>query len=307
MPRVAYIIRIIVWFGMLLLCCIGASAQNGDSITLSDAVLHYSVQGQGQPVLFLSGGPGVSSDQLSGISSRLSSAFRCILFDQRGTGKSHTSPFDSTTINLRQSMEDITLLLRHLDIGKITIVGHSWGAMLAMSYAINNPQKVSRLVLIGPGPLDMSGYALVEDNITSRSSRAEKIFMKEAEDSISQGTASKELLREYNKTFTSHLFYDALRADSLMAAIKASLNNRITDLMLQDLARIRYDVKSGLSGLEIPMLVVCGRQDPVGLFSTILIKDLNKNARICWIEKSGHFPWVEEPEPFYAELLSFLK
>jgi pimeloyl-ACP methyl ester carboxylesterase len=59
--------------------------------------------------------------------------------------------------------------------------------------------------------------------------------------------------------------------------------------------------------MQMPVLVICGREDPVGLFSTFAIKDLNKKAKIAWVEKSGHFPWVEQPETFYLELLNFLK
>ncbi len=291
----------------LISLCSSAAAQENDSIIVSNAVLHYSVEGQGPPILLLSGGPGISSEQLSDISKHLRSTRRCILFDQRGTGRSHTTPLDSTTISLHQAMEDITLLLRRIDAGKITIIGHSWGAMLAMSYAINHPRAVAGLVLIGPGPLDMPGYALMEDNITSRASKAEKIFMNEAEDSIAHHTASKELMRAYHKTFTRFLFYDAVRADSLAETIKATLNNAMEELMFRDLARINYDVRAGISRLDIPLLVVCGRQDPVGLFPTLAIRELNNKARICWIERSGHFPWVEEPEPFYSELFNFLK
>lgn len=299
--------RILALFGFIALSSSGAAAQQADSLITPNAVLHYSVQGQGQPILFLSGGPGISSEQLAPVSRRLSANYRCILFDQRGTGRSHTDPMDSTTINLRHAMEDITLVLRRLGIEKATIVGHSWGAMLAMSYAINHPRAVASLVLIGSGPLDMPGYALLGDNIMSRASKAEKLFMRSAEDSMAHGTASKALSKAYRKTFFRLLLFDALRVDSLAETTKADMNNMMGNLMLQDLTRNNYDLKSGISGLQMPLLVVCGREDPVGLFSTFGIKELNKNAKISWIEKSGHFPWAEQPERFYATLSDFLK
>ncbi len=299
--------RFLVLLGLASLFCVGVSAQESDSIVVPNAVLHYSVEGRGQPVLLLSGGPGISSDQLSALSKRLSSTYRCILFDQRGTGMSHCDPLDSTTINVHQAMEDITLLLSRLGIGKVTIIGHSWGAMLATSYAINRPRDVAKLVLIGPGPLDLSGYELVEDNVFSRASKAEKIFMREAGDSMAHHNASPELVRAFNRTFTRFLFFDALKVDSLMETIRASINDRMQELMMEDLARTKYDIKEGISALGVPLLVVCGRQDPVGLFPTLGIRELDKQARICWIEKSGHFPWAEQPEPFYSALFDFLK
>ncbi len=297
----------LVALGLVALYCSFGTAQENDSIIVPNAVLHYSIQGTGQPILLLSGGPGISSRQLSGLSSHLSASYRCILFDQRGTGMSHTTPMDSTTINLHQAMEDIKLLLKRLGPERVIIIGHSWGAMLGMSYAIKYPQDVARLVLIGPGPLDLAGYELVGDNIMSRASKAEKLLMNAAEDSMSRRTASPELVKEHDKTFLRLLLFDALKVDSLKDMIKADMNNRMQQLMFEDLGRVNYDIKEGISKLTVPLLVLCGREDPVGLFPTFLIRDLNKGARISWIEKSGHFPWVERPAPFYKELLDFVK
>ncbi len=298
---------IIVMLWLILLCFSAAAAEGPDSIVVSNAVLYYSVQGQGQPVLLLSGGPGNSADQLSDIVKHLSPTCQCILFEQRATGKSHTSPMDSTTINLNQAMQDISLLLGQLGIPKVTILGHSWGAMLALSYAIKNPDAVSKLILIGPGPLGMSGFSLLEDNIMSRASKPEKLFMKDVEDSIAHQAASKELLKAYSKTMFRFFFFDPLTVDSMWTIVKCTTNDMVLELMQQDLARIQYDLRSGISHVEIPILVVCGREDPVGVFPTFEIQELNKQAKISWIEKSGHFPWAEQPEPFYSEVSSFLK
>ncbi len=298
---------VIMMLGFISLFCCAADAQGPDSISLPNAVLYYTVHGQGQPILLLSGGPGNSADQLAAIDQRLSATYQCILFEQRGTGRSHTSPMDSTTINLDQAMQDITLLLRKLGIGKVTILGHSWGAMLASSYAIKYPDVVSRLVLIGPGPVDMSGYGIVGDDIMSRASKQEKLFMKEVEDSIANNTASKELRKAYSKTMFRFFFFDPVSVDSMWQIIKCTANDTTLELMMQDLARINYDLRPGISRLDIPVIVVCGRQDPVGVFPTFEIKELNPKVKVSWIEKCGHFPWAEQPEPFYSEVLAFLK
>lgn len=288
-------------------------AQKSDSIVVSNAVLHYYIYGKGKPILFLSGGPGDSHDDLSRISEHLSKNYRCILFDQRGTGKSHSSPMDSTTINLNQAIKDIDLLQQRLKIKRITILGHSWGAMLAISYAIKHPTSVAKLVLIGPGPLELSDYRIVEDNLYARYSKAEQAFMNLAIDSVFNNTASKELQREFNKTYIRFLFYDAWLYDSLSEKIIHRIsnprfhNNKMQALMMQNLVRINYNVKPEIPKLGMPILVICGRQDPIGLFQAFTIKELNNKAKIAWINKCGHFPWIENPKPFYSQLLKFLK
>ena len=293
---------------LILFSCSSLIAQKEDSIRTSNAVLHYSVQGTGDPILLLSGGPGISSNQLLELSQRLSDNYKCILFDQRATGKSHTEPMDSTTINLDQSMKDINLLLERLNIRKITIIGHSWGAMLAQSYAIKYPEHVVKLVLIGSGPLELSDYAIIEDDVTGRANKEEKNFMNQAEDSMAHHTASRELMKAYTRILIRFFLYDVSKQDSLIEIIKkATQNNTMQALMLQDLARIKYNLKPGITKLQVPILVMCGRQDPVGVFPTMMIKDLNKKANIVWVERAGHFVWLEQPEAFYPELFKFLK
>ena len=282
-------------------------AQKHDSIIVSNAVLHYSIQGEGQPILLLSGGPGIAAAQLSGLNERLGKNFKCVLFEQRGTGSSHTHPMDSSTINLNQAVEDINLLLAKLSVKKISIIGHSWGAMLAMSYTARHPDHIAKLILIGPGPLEWSGYELLQDNIMSRASKAEKILMRQIQDSIADRTASRESMRTLNRTFLRLLFFDALNVDSLTPLINAPSNNAMQELMIHDLIRINYNLKPAIAKMQMPVLVICGREDPVGLFPTFAIKELNKRAKIIWVEKSGHFPWVERPESFYPELLGFLQ
>jgi proline iminopeptidase len=281
-------------------------AQVSDSIKLSNATLYYETTGNGSPILLLSGGPGVSPGQLSALRDSLSQQYKCILFDQRGTGKSHTSPFDSTTINLEQSLQDITTLLNRLNIKKVTIVGHSWGAMLALSYSIKYPDRINKLVLIGSGPLAIDDFEVVQDNIYARTSKAEKEYMSQLEDSMKASNAIA-YRRSWSKLFLRSISYDATRIDTIFEEVsKSKLNPKMQSLMYQDLEKINYNLKTKIRSINSPTLTICGRQDPVGLFPSIQLKELNDKFKLVWVEKSGHFPWLENHESFYKELFAFL-
>jgi len=112
-------------FGGLLLAG-RAQGQRADSLTVPGAVLYYYTYGQGTPLVVLSGGPGVASHQEDDVAQRLGQRYRVILFDQRGTGRSRTTPFDSTTINLCQAVADLDAPRRHLGLRQINLYGHSW-------------------------------------------------------------------------------------------------------------------------------------------------------------------------------------
>jgi proline iminopeptidase len=111
--------------------------------------LYYEQCGNphGQPVVFLHGGPGggIIPDYRRFFDPE---AFRIVLFDQRGSGKStpHASLVDNTTWHL---VSDIELLREHLGIESWMVFGGSWGSTLALAYAESHPHRVRALVLRG--------------------------------------------------------------------------------------------------------------------------------------------------------------
>ena len=102
---------------------------------------------RGKPVVFLHGGPGggTSSEMRRFFNPR---AYRIVLFDQRGCGKStpHASLVDNTTWHL---VADIEALRLHLGIDRWQVFGGSWGSTLALAYAQAFPGRVTELVLRG--------------------------------------------------------------------------------------------------------------------------------------------------------------
>ncbi|MBI5852772.1 MAG: prolyl aminopeptidase [Planctomycetes bacterium] len=102
---------------------------------------------KGKPVVFLHGGPGGGTNpKLRGFFDP--SAYRIVLFDQRGCGKSrpHASLVDNTTWHL---VADIEALRKKLRIPRWQVFGGSWGSTLALAYAQKHPERVTELVLRG--------------------------------------------------------------------------------------------------------------------------------------------------------------
>src|SRR5690606_36130076 len=111
--------------------------------------LYYEECGnpRGKPALFVHGGPG------AGCGERARSffdpeAYRIVLFDQRGCGRSrpHASLEENTTWHL---VSDIERLREHLGIDRWLVFGGSWGSTLALAYSQQHPERVSELVLRG--------------------------------------------------------------------------------------------------------------------------------------------------------------
>jgi proline iminopeptidase len=116
--------------------------------------LYFEVCGnpEGKPAVVLHGGPG------SGCSTDMRrwfdpGAYRVVLFDQRGSGRSTPSASDPTTdlsTNTTQHLlADLEVLRESLGIGSWTVLGVSWGSTLALAYAEEHRERVSELILVG--------------------------------------------------------------------------------------------------------------------------------------------------------------
>jgi proline iminopeptidase len=117
-------------------------------------LLYWEVCGNpgGKPAIVLHGGPG--SGCTPGARRYFDpAAYRVVLFDQRGCGRSHPHASDpavdlssNTTDHL---LVDIELLRRHFDIERWLVFGGSWGSTLGLAYAERHPERVSAIVLFG--------------------------------------------------------------------------------------------------------------------------------------------------------------
>jgi len=115
--------------------------------TVNGTRLHYIVQGTGRPVVFIHGNPGSTQDWMA-VFSPLSSRHKVIAFDRPGHGRSQRPKHVEATVEVQvQLLHDALAQLR---VERPILVGHSWGAALALVYAINYPNEVAGVVVVAP-------------------------------------------------------------------------------------------------------------------------------------------------------------
>lgn len=126
-------------------------------IPAENARLYYRETGQGKPVIVLHGGPDFDHSYLLPEMDRLADSFHLIYYDQRGRGKSagNVQPGDVT---MWSEVEDLERARGYFGLDSVTLLGHSWGALLAMEYALRHPRQVSGMILINPAPAYREDY-----------------------------------------------------------------------------------------------------------------------------------------------------
>ncbi len=123
--------------------------------------IHYQVIGLGAPLLIIGGGPGDDAGRYRGLCELLAKNARCILVEQRGTGKSMPAVLDASTISIALTLDDFEAIRRQLGLKQWTVLGFSYGGYLASAYAQLFPGSISSLVLLGLGRPELRLFSAI--------------------------------------------------------------------------------------------------------------------------------------------------
>lgn len=283
-----------------------ALAQTPGQVDRGDVVIHYRVFGEGDPVVLLSGGPGASSSALLPIARWLEGGHQVVLIDQRGTGLSRLDVLDRTTITLANYVEDVEAVRRDLDLDEWLVLGHSWGGGLAMAFAAAHPERTAGLVLVGSMGLDLEYLDYAFDNL--KYSEAELAALEFWSDPERRAANPQRAAYEYYRALLPARLYDPADEQLILESLVVEEDfSVIANLMTEDLRRIDYDLKPALKEYEGPVLIIQGRQGFMGGRTAEKILETLPGADIAYIEKCGHFPFVEQPEAFFESLAGFLE
>jgi proline iminopeptidase len=134
--------------------------QSESRIPVGGTSLYARAIEQGRAVIVLHGGPDFDHGYLLPDLDRLKNVFRLIYYDQRGRGGSadNVRPDDVT---LTSDVDDLDRVREHFRLDAPALLGHSWGAVLALEYALRHPTRVSHLILMNPAPVSASDVAVL--------------------------------------------------------------------------------------------------------------------------------------------------
>src|SRR5438034_1436324 len=245
-----------------LLAAASAQQNLADSKLTRDGIdLFYTIVGtSGDYVLVLSGGPGEDIRSMQGIADELGKKYRCIMWEQRGTGRSKLSNYDASTINLNAYMEDIEALRTQLHADKFVVVGNSWGMILGLAYAGTHPDAVRAVITIGSGPITLEYLGVFSDNQNSRLGACELELRDSWRDPSREATDSARAAFERLRAAAVAYFYDRKKALQMASELRPEdYNFRVPPAFLK--AEGKYDIRPTLKTITAPVLLLQGRQD----------------------------------------------
>ena len=110
-------------------------------------------------MIVLHGGPDFDHSYLLPDLDRLADVFRLIYYDQRGRGRSADQVLPEE-VTLASEIDDLDVVRQHFHLESPALLGHSWGTVLALEYALRHPERVSYLILMNPAPASTSDLAM---------------------------------------------------------------------------------------------------------------------------------------------------
>jgi proline iminopeptidase len=276
--------------------------------TSTDVPLYWVRYGPSgsSPLLVLHGGPGAHHDYLLPQMLELARNHELVLYDQRGGGRSKTD--DRAPITWRTHVRDLDRVIGELSLGTPTVVGYSWGGLLAMLFAIEaaagrTEHRLSRLVLIDPAPVTREFRRAFETEFAARQSSAAVAELRSRLAASGLRERDPGAYRQRNfELGVAGYFADPATAHDLTPF---RVTGRVQQSVWDSLDDFDLLAPGQLDSVHLPALVVHGRQDPIPIDSSIAAADA-LGAEFVPIDGSGHVPYVEQPRALFSAIRSFL-
>jgi proline iminopeptidase len=261
-------------------------------------------EGEGRPLLLLTGGPAGSHVNLHPAFSALADRFRVLYLDYRGRGRS-AAVARYEDITFASDVDDVAALIEALGSGPVDVYGFSYGGLVAQGLALGRPELVRRLVLAntlhGPEMWQRNHENINREFELQFPEVWEQILALRAEGVRSTDPRVQELYQVHSRLVRFYHPENAARLASEPGAknpdlYRAFVGDDVEFFVAGQVPAIP-DFRPRLRELAAPLLILAGRYDRA-LYPAYQ-RDFQRcapQARFVMLERSGSFSHVEEPE-----------
>ncbi|MFI9544502.1 alpha/beta fold hydrolase [Streptomyces sp. NPDC052016] len=277
--------------------------------TADDGVRLWTARsGEGEPLVLCHGGPGLW-DMFEDMAEPLTGRATVVRWDQRGCGRSQPCAGPWTG---ERFTADLDAVREHFGFHRIALLGHSWGAQLALSYALSRPERVSALIYVsgtGIGP-DADWHPAHRENFLARLGERPELLARWRYLGARQHPTPEEE-RERAVLQWSAEFEDRARAlehAGRMADPWFPVNDACNKALDEERRRgwatpERY---AACQALEVPVLIVDGARDIRPRSAVDSLERALPKVRRVILPGAGHMPWTEDPDGFRVAVVPAL-
>jgi len=284
--------------------------------TGTDVPLYWCAYGEAgaEPLLLLHGGPGAHHDYLLPQMLRLERSPRgrrreLLFYDQRGGGRSRSDSRESEGhVTWETHVADLERVIAELRPSPLTLVGYSWGGLLALLYAREAAAgrvqpSPTRMVLIDPAPVARRWREQFEREFARRQSGAEVQALRD--ELAASGLRESDMDAYRHRSFELSVagYFANPRAARDLTPFRVT--GRVQQSVWESLGDYDLLADPDFQRIDAPILIVHGRQDPIPLRSSEECASA-LHATLVVIDQCGHVPYVEQPDALFDAIEEFL-
>jgi proline iminopeptidase len=259
--------------------------------------------GGGPPVVVLHGGPGAHHDYLLPQYDLLARRRTLLYYDQRGGG--HSPIARDRPAGWREHVADLDALRERWRLDRVTLLGYSWGGLLAVLYALEHPDRIERLALVCPAPVTAEWRTDFQGRLAARA--ANPWIVAARADLQNSGLRERDP-EKYRRTAFALSVAGYFRDSSLAQQLTPFRVTQRTELAVWE-SLGQYDLRERIrttfpAGRAPRSLVVAGAFDPLPVEAARQLAALLDTPAVEL--DTGHVPHVEATQEFVRVLDGFL-
>jgi proline-specific peptidase len=289
-------------------------------VDANGVMIYYKDIGRGAPLVIVHGGPGASHDYFLPYLLPLARHSRLILIDERGSGRSEKLE-DAKGYTVDNMVEDVEAVRQALGLGKISLLGHSYGGVLAQAYALKYQKNLSHLVLASTFSSTKAMnevFVRMKEKMTPE--LRERIDKLEAAGLFGHGKdyeknryTSEYMIAAWGEGYFPYIYHN--RPDANYDPI--AQGNTAWDLYREMWGEHGEFVIDGnlkfaeytdrLSTIKVPTLVIVGENDECDPSLSNVMHEKIAGSKLVTLPKSGHMTFVDQTEMFLKEVGRFVE
>lgn len=253
------------------------------------------------PLIALAGGPGCKHDYLKALVAQ-TNKLPVIFYDQRDIGKSRVDEQKKELWTIEQFVLDLAQLITALNLDKVHLLGHSWGAVPVFEYSLRYPEKVASIIFASPLLSTPRWISDAKMLLAQLPKDVQETILQHEAAGTTNDPAYQLATRVFYKQFVCRNvpMPSAFDNADMYVAMWGPSEFTATGTLKN------YDRAASLSMLQCPVLFTCGRFDEARPETIVAFAQSTRNSKVVVFEESAHLAMCEEPEAYQNAVGQFL-
>lgn len=288
-------------------------------VDANGVMIYYLSTGHGQPLMILHGGPGASHDYFLPYLLPLARHNRIVFIDERGSGRSQKLE-DASGYTIENMVEDVEAVRQALGLGKISLLGHSYGGALAQAYALKYQRNLSHLILASTWSSTVAMnqvFVRMKQNMSPE--LRDRIDKLEAQGLFGQGRDYEKnrytndyMIAAWGEGYFPYVYhnhpdpnYDPITAGIMSWDLYREMWGEHGEFVIDgNLKSVEYTNR--LATIKVPTLILVGEHDECDPSLSRTMHEKIAGSKLVILPNAGHMTFVDQNGMFLKAVHAFL-